>query len=50
MSETTASVDRGALADGGEALLTVDDLKTYFFSEDCVTSAVDGVTFNVRAG
>ena len=50
MSETTASVDRGARADGGEALLTVDDLKTYFFSEDGVTRAVDGVSFHVRAG
>jgi peptide/nickel transport system ATP-binding protein len=50
MSETTASVDRGARADGGAALLTVDDLKTYFFSEDGVTRAVDGVSFHVRAG
>ena len=50
MSETTASVDRGARADGGAALLTVDDLKTYFFSEDGVTRAVDGVSFHVREG
>jgi peptide/nickel transport system ATP-binding protein len=50
MSETTASVDRGARADRGAALLTVDDLKTYFFSEDGVTRAVDGVSFHVRAG
>ncbi|MEM9026794.1 MAG: ABC transporter ATP-binding protein [Pseudomonadota bacterium] len=31
-------------------LLTVDDLKTYFFNEDGVTRAVDGVSFHVRQG
>ncbi len=31
-------------------LLEVDDLRTYFYSEDGVTRAVDGVSFQVEAG
>jgi peptide/nickel transport system ATP-binding protein len=31
-------------------ILSVDDLRTYFFTQDGVTRAVDGVGFEVRAG
>ncbi|NTU75033.1 MAG: ABC transporter ATP-binding protein [Anaerolineaceae bacterium] len=34
----------------GENILEVHDLKTYFFTEDGVVKAVDGVNFNVREG
>jgi len=34
----------------GTPLLTVEDLRTHFFSEDGVTRAVDGVTFHVDPG
>lgn len=33
-----------------EDILVVDDLHTYFFTEDGVVKAVDGVTFNVKRG
>ncbi len=33
-----------------EDILIVDDLHTYFFTEDGVVKAVDGVTFTVRRG
>ncbi|MGI9521014.1 MAG: ABC transporter ATP-binding protein [Hyphomicrobiaceae bacterium] len=33
-----------------QPLLDVDDLRTYFFNEDGVTRAVDGVSFHVQAG
>jgi oligopeptide/dipeptide ABC transporter ATP-binding protein len=33
-----------------EPLLRVDDLKTYFYTEEGVVKAVDGVTFNVAPG
>jgi oligopeptide/dipeptide ABC transporter ATP-binding protein len=33
-----------------ESLLRVDDLKTYFYTEEGVVKAVDGVTFDVAAG
>ncbi len=33
-----------------EPLLKVDDLKTYFFTEEGVVKAVDGVTFHVEHG
>ncbi len=35
---------------GDEVLLEVRGLKTYFFTEDGVVKAVDGVDFNVRKG
>jgi len=34
----------------GEMILDVRDLKTYFFTEDGVVKAVDGVDFSVKAG
>ncbi|HNR02877.1 MAG TPA: ABC transporter ATP-binding protein [Anaerolineaceae bacterium] len=34
----------------GETILEVRDLKTYFYTEDGVVKAVDGVDFSVRAG
>jgi peptide/nickel transport system ATP-binding protein len=34
----------------GEALLSVRDLKTYFFADEGVTRAVDGASFDVRPG
>jgi oligopeptide/dipeptide ABC transporter ATP-binding protein len=34
----------------GEKILDVHDLKTYFFTEDGVVKAVDGVDFSVKAG
>jgi peptide/nickel transport system ATP-binding protein len=39
------------MADAARApVLQVDDLRTYFFTQDGVTRAVDGVSFEVRAG
>ena len=37
-------------APNNEPLLVVDDLRTYFHTEDGVVKAVDGVSYNVRAG
>lgn len=34
----------------GETILDVRDLRTYFFTEDGVVKAVDGVDFSVKAG
>ncbi len=34
----------------GETILTVEDLKTYFYTEGGVVQAVDGISFDVRAG
>lgn len=34
----------------GEMILDVRDLKTYFYTEDGVVKAVDGVNFSVKAG
>jgi oligopeptide/dipeptide ABC transporter ATP-binding protein len=34
----------------GETILDVRDLKTYFYTEDGVVKAVDGVDFSVKAG
>ncbi len=43
MSERTASQP-------GKTILEVRDLKTYFFTEDGVVKAVDGVDFSVKSG
>ncbi len=37
-------------AQAGDTILEVRDLKTYFFTEDGVVKAVDGVDFSVKAG
>ncbi len=37
-------------AHAGDTILEVRDLKTYFFTEDGVVKAVDGVDFSVKAG
>ena len=34
----------------GENILTVKDLKTYFFTASGITKAVDGVSFNITKG
>ncbi|HXF69736.1 MAG TPA: ABC transporter ATP-binding protein [Thermoflexus sp.] len=36
--------------DGRDILLEVRDLRTYFFTEDGIVKAVDGVSFHVRRG
>lgn len=36
--------------DAGLPILSVEDLRTYFFTSDTVVKAVDGVTFQVYAG
>jgi oligopeptide/dipeptide ABC transporter ATP-binding protein len=37
-------------ADPGQPLLDVEDLKTYFFTDDGVVKAVDGVSYTVQMG
>jgi oligopeptide/dipeptide ABC transporter ATP-binding protein len=39
-----------SIVQNGETILEVRDLKTYFFTEDGVVKAVDGVDFSVNAG
>jgi len=34
----------------GEVLLTVNDLKTYFYTASGVSKAVDGVSFHINRG
>lgn len=43
-------MDLGSTAVKKENILEVRDLKTYFFTEDGVVKAVDGVDFSVKAG
>jgi len=40
----------GGTAGEPEVILRVEDLQTYFYTEDGVVRAVDGVSFNVRRG
>ncbi len=47
---SAASADAAARANGQAPLLDVRNLKTYFFTEDGVMPAVDGVTFSLRRG
>jgi ABC-type oligopeptide transport system ATPase subunit len=46
LKEEMALVSR----DSREVLLEVRDLRTYFFTEEGVVKAVDGVSFHVRRG
>ena len=46
MTETTAP----AANRNGDSILEVKNLKTYFYTEDGVVKAVDGVDFAVRRG
>jgi oligopeptide/dipeptide ABC transporter ATP-binding protein len=48
MPDTVSAMRAGASKDS--ALLKVEGLKTYFFTEDGVVKAVDGVDFEVRRG
>jgi len=49
---SVADIERAEAAGqaAGEPVLSIDDLKTYFFTRDGVVRAVDGVTFSLRAG
>ena len=38
------------MSDGNGTILTVNDLKTYFQTEDGVVKAVDGITFTLKKG
>jgi peptide/nickel transport system ATP-binding protein len=40
----------GAADDRGKPLLSVRDLKTYYFQDEGIVKAVDGATFDVQAG
>jgi peptide/nickel transport system ATP-binding protein len=44
------SVSPPRAARAGEPLLRIEDLRTHFFTDDGVVRAVDGVSFEVRAG
>ncbi|MBA2663939.1 MAG: ABC transporter ATP-binding protein [Bradymonadaceae bacterium] len=41
---------KNATTDEPEVVLEVDDLKTYFFTDDGVLPSVDGVSFTIRRG
>jgi len=45
---SAATAARGAT--GGSPILEIQDLKTYFFSRDGVSKAVDGVSYSVNRG
>jgi peptide/nickel transport system ATP-binding protein len=46
----TLPIDRPAAAAETAPLLEVDDLRTYFFTRDGVTRAVDGISYSVKPG
>ena len=43
-------MNSGSRANTNETILDVKDLKTYFYTEDGVVKAVDGVDFSVKKG
>jgi len=51
MDEARATAASGATArEGGEPLLEIDDLRTYFHTDEGVVKSVDGVTYDVLHG
>jgi ABC-type dipeptide/oligopeptide/nickel transport system ATPase component len=50
MSQPTASLADQNLETAEPVLLRVEDLRTYFFTDDGLVKAVDGVTYQVRMG
>jgi len=50
MSQPTASLADQNLETAEPVLLKVEDLRTYFFADDGLVKAVDGVTYQVRMG
>jgi peptide/nickel transport system ATP-binding protein len=49
-SRVSSATQPSAAAGDGRELLRVEGLKTYFFTDDGVVQAVDGVDFSVRRG
>jgi oligopeptide/dipeptide ABC transporter ATP-binding protein len=45
-----ATQGTAARATGGQPILQIDDLRTYFYGRDRVTRAVDGVSYHVNRG
>ncbi|WP_377828091.1 ABC transporter ATP-binding protein [Bradyrhizobium lupini] len=46
----TVSAEKASARTTSTAILTVEDLQTFFFTQDGVTRAVDGVSFEVKLG
>ena len=46
-AQSTTDLDSGSSSVRGEPLLRVENLKTYFFSEDKIVRAVDGISYEL---